>query len=82
MGRLINMIIKNKLSVLLIGFMLMLSFSAANAEGLTLEEAYNKIELLKNENESLKVQLTYFEKEIASYREKLESYDNKESSEE
>jgi uncharacterized protein YlxW (UPF0749 family) len=73
---------KNKLSILLVSFMLVLSFSAAKAEVANLEEAYETIALLKNENESLKAQLSYFEKEIAAYREKLDSYDSQETDEE
>ena len=73
---------KNKLSVLIISFMLILSFSAVKAEVTSIEEANEKIALLTNENESLKTQLSYFEKEIAAYREKLEAYDDAESSEE
>ncbi|GEM_PF-1849546 len=74
--------IKNKLSVFIIGFMLILSFSTAKAEVTSLEEANEMIALLKNENESLKAQLSYFEKEITAYRKKLEAYDDLESSEE
>ncbi len=55
--------------------MLVFSFSAAKAEVTSLEEAQETIALLTNENESLKAQLTYFEKEITAYREKLEAYD-------
>jgi len=55
--------------------MLVFSFSAAKAEVSSLEEAQETIALLTNENESLKAQLNYFEKEIAAYREKLEAYD-------
>ena len=73
---------KNTLSILLVSFMLVLSFSAAKAEVANLEEAHETIALLKNENESLKAQLSYFEKEIAAYREKLDSYDNQETDEE
>ena len=62
--------------------MLILSFSAVKAEVTSIEEANEKIALLTNENESLKTQLSYFEKEIAAYREKLEAYDDAESSEE
>lgn len=74
--------IKNKLSVFIISFMLMLSYSSAKAEATNLEEAYATIALLENENESLKAQLDYFEKEIEAYREKLESYDSQETNEE
>ncbi|GJM04052.1 MAG: hypothetical protein DHS20C09_00430 [marine bacterium B5-7] len=73
---------KNKLSALIISLMLIFSFSAAKAEVTSLEEAYETIALLTTENESLKAQLSYFEKEIAAYREKLEAYDDEESSEE
>lgn len=55
--------------------MLIFSFSAVKAEVTSLEQANETIALLKNENESLKAQLSYFEKEIAVYREKLEAYD-------
>ena len=74
--------VKNKLSVLIISFMLFLSFSASKAYGLSLQEAEEQISLLEKENQSLKVRLIYFVKEIAAYREKLTSYDSKESSEE
>tara|TARA_R110000782_G_scaffold85297_2_gene165854 strand:- start:551 stop:787 length:237 start_codon:yes stop_codon:yes gene_type:complete len=67
---------KNKLSTFIISFMLIFSFSAAKAEVTSLEEAYETIALLTTENESLKAQLSYFEKEIAAYREKLEAYDD------
>ncbi len=62
--------------------MLIFSFSAAKAEVTSLEQANETIALLKNENESLKAQLSYFEKEIMTYREKLEAYDAEESSNE
>ena len=62
--------------------MLMFSFSTAKAEVTSLEEAQETIALLTNENESLKAQLSYFDKEIAVYREKLEAYDTESSSEE
>lgn len=74
--------INNKLSVLIISFMLIFSFSAAKAEVTSLEEALETIALLTNENESLKAQLSYFDKEIAAYREKLEAYDAEASDEE
>ncbi len=73
--------IKNKLSVLIISFMLIFSFSAVKAEVTSLEQANETIALLKNENESLKAQLGYFEKEIAVYRERLEAYDAEASGE-
>jgi len=76
------MYINNKLSVLIISFILMFSFSAAKAEVTSLEEAQETIALLTNENESLKAQLSYFEKEITAYREKLEAYDDEASNEE
>lgn len=62
--------------------MLIFSFSAAKAEVTSLEEALETIALLTNENESLKAQLSYFDKEIAAYREKLEAYDAEASDEE
>jgi hypothetical protein len=73
---------KYKLSVLIISFMLILTFSAANAEGLSLQEANEEIARLEKINLSLKVRLKYFESEIAAYREKLASYDSKDTNEE
>lgn len=63
---------KNKLSVLIISFTLVLSFSAAKADGLILEQAQEKIALLEKENQSLKVRLKYFTAEIAEYRKRLD----------
>ncbi len=71
--------VKQKLLVLVTGLTLFLSFPVVSAEGMTLEEANEKIATLKNENESLKTQLGYFEKEIATYRKKLEAFDNEEA---
>jgi peptidoglycan hydrolase CwlO-like protein len=77
----INMNIKYKISVLITGLIFVLSFSAVNADEIaTLEEAKEKIALLESENQSLKVQIEYFDKEIAEYRKKLEQYDNEISS--
>lgn len=72
--------IKNKLIILF--FMLSLSFTAAQAEDMTLEQANEEIKRLTSENESLKTRLKYFEDEIAAHREKLEAYDNPEAVEE
>ncbi len=73
--------IKYKISVLITGLIFVLSFSAVNADEIaTLEEAKEKIALLESENQSLKVQIEYFDKEIAEYRKKLEQYDNEISS--
>lgn len=71
--------VKQKILVLVTGLMFFLSFAAISAEDMTLEQANEKIEALKNENESLKAQLGYFEKEIATYRKKLEAFDAEES---
>jgi predicted RNase H-like nuclease (RuvC/YqgF family) len=73
--------VEQKLLVLVTSLTLFLSFPAVSAENMTLEEANEKIELLKSENESLKTQLGYFEKEIAAYRKKLEAFDEKETDE-
>lgn len=73
--------VKQKLLVLVTGLTLFLSYSVVSAEDMTLEEANEKIASLKNENESLKTQLSYFEKEIAVYRKKLEVFDDEEANE-
>ncbi len=73
--------VKQKILVLVTGLTLFLSFPVISVEEMTLEQANEKIESLKNENESLKAQLGYFEKEIATYRKKLEAFDDEESNE-